>query len=475
MREQCIIWRLLLLIFTVYSVLMLSSPNEVFALDAETEGVKMPGEIPELPDWVEELPGKIVFQSDRDGDWEIYAMNVDGSNLIQLTFNSASDGYPVWSPDGTQIAFESNRDGNFEIYVMNADGSEQRRLTNQSSNETNPAWSPDGRQIAFDSDRASNRELYVMNADGSEVKVLTKGFGKNILPAWSPDGTQLAYTGNRYIGWNVYVMNFATGEDERISGRRGAYGACRPDWAPDGKRIAYVSQEADKHGDIWTMNPDGSEPHQLTFDTEHADYYPAWSPDGAHLLYAKTDDKDRGNWELYLMTADGKQQARLTYHPARDKFPDWAQGRVTEELLLHQRFNYEAESLPRTVGSPVEDADASKRKAAYAAKSETPGFLAYGPYQIFSPGKYVASFRLKTDNTKTRKTVATLDIAADTGQDVLKKRELRGRDFEKTQSYQLFQLSFSLQEEKHLEFRVHFPAEADVWLDAITVTVQAVN
>lgn len=467
--------RMLLLVFTLCLTCPLVPQGETYAQEYETGGVSLPQQIPELPGWVKGLPGKIIFQSDRDGDWEIYAMNVDGSHFIQLTHNSANDGYPVWSPDGERIAFESNRDGNFEIYIMNADGSEQRRLTNHPANETNPAWSPDGRQIAFDSDRVSNREVYVMNSDGSGLKALTKGIGKNILPAWSPDGKQMAYTGNRYMGWNVYLMDLETAEDRRITGRRGAYGACRPDWSPDGSRIAYVSQEADKNGDVWTMNPDGSEPQQLVFDTEHADYYPSWSPDGTHLLYAKTDHKDQGNWELYLMTADGKQHARLTHHPARDKFPDWALGSITKEQVFHQRFNYEAETLPRTAGSIIEDVDASQRKAVYALKNSASGFLTYGPYQLFSPGEYVASFRLKTDRPKARKVVAMIDVAADAGKNVLKRRELRGRDFEHKNSYQVFSIPFLLEEEKLLEFRVNFPAEAGIWVDTITVTIQSVE
>ncbi len=465
----------LLLILMICLLFNVFGENEMYAQGNDTGGVSMPRQIPELPDWVKDLSGKLVFQSDRDGDWEIYAMNVDGSHVVQLTHNSAADSYPVWSPDGEQIAFESNRDGNLEIYVMNADGSGQRRLSNHPANETNPAWSPDGKQIAFDSDRSSNREIYIVNADGNGLNPLTKSFGKNILPAWSPDGTHMAFTGNRYMGWNVYVMNLVTGEDQRITGRHGAYGACRPDWSPDGSKIAYVSQEADKHGDVWKMNPDGSERRQLTFDTEHADYYPAWSPDGRHLLYAKTDDKDRGNWELYLMSADGRRHARLTYHPARDKFPDWARGGISEDQVLHQRFSYEAEALSRNTGTLVEDADASQRKAGYAAKSDPAGFLAYGPYQLYSPGEYVASFRVKTDDVRTRKVIAELDVAADAGKKLLEKRELRGRDFENKNSYQVFQLPFFLKEEKRLEFRVYFPAEANVWLDAIAVTVQSAD
>jgi len=79
-------------------------------------------------------------------------MGADGSNQRNLTNNSAYDNVPVWSPDGGQIAFESNRDGNWEIYVMDSDGSNLRRLTNNSAEDGTPAWSPNGgrsRSIRF--------------------------------------------------------------------------------------------------------------------------------------------------------------------------------------------------------------------------------------------------------------------------------------------------------------------------------------
>jgi TolB protein len=65
-----------------------------------------------------------VFASERDGNREIYVMNIDGSEQIRLTDNPAVDSDLVWAPDGSRIAFWSRRDGNFEIYVMNADGSD---------------------------------------------------------------------------------------------------------------------------------------------------------------------------------------------------------------------------------------------------------------------------------------------------------------------------------------------------------------
>jgi Tol biopolymer transport system component len=419
-------------------------------------------------------PGKIVFQSDRDGDWEIYVMEIDGSNFVQLTDNSAADEYPVWSPDGQQIAFKSNRDGgNFDIYVMNADGTNQRQVTNHPANDEDPAWSPDGKMLAFHSDRESGLELYLIKPDGSDLTPLTRTIGRNGLPAWSPDGTRMAYTGNRYLGWNVYVMNLDKTDDNRITD---GHGACRPDWSPDGKKLAYVSGEDTKKTNIWVMNPDGSERWKLTNDNENYDYYPAWSPDGKYLVYAKSPDKQHGNWELYLISADGTKQIRLTNHPANDKFPDWYGGGISDDvfdkLASRQKFIYEAELSPRIIGTPTEDQDASNIQAVYTDKSDNAGFLMYGPYASYPPGNYVASFRLKVDKTPKKKPIIAIDVAADGGKTILARKELQKKDFLKNKHYQEFQLLYALQGTKTLEFRVYSFGVARIWVDKVTVQSQ---
>jgi len=422
---------------------------------------------------LKQLSGKIVFQSDRNGNWDIYAMNVDGSNLIQLTDNPAEDGYPVWSPDGTKIVFESKRDGSFAIYLMNADGSEQTRLTNHPSNNFNPEWSPDGKKIVFSSDRDGSNELYIMNVDGSEVIQVTDTKvprGENGIAAWSPDGKRLAYTGKRWFGWDVYVMTLDHTEDQKLTD---GHGACRPDWSPDGKKIAYVTSKADGKGDIWIMNLDGSAKTRVTSDDKNYDYYPAWSPNGKYIAYAKTPDKNTGNWELYVISADGKEQVQFTNHPARDSFPDWASGNIPDELAMRQRFVYEAESLPRQIGSQQEDPEASKEQAVYADKTEKPGFLVYGPYKSYSPADYVVSFRLKTDRTNLKEPIVAIDVATDAGATILAKKELNGKDFLKSNGYQEFQLPFLLQEVKIVEFRVYSFGKASIWADNVTVTIKA--
>jgi Tol biopolymer transport system component len=110
---------------------------------------------------------KIVFVSWRDGGWEIYVMNADGSNPTKLTESIASDGYPAWSPDGSKIAFTSERDDRRDIYIMNADGSNVTRLTNDSIIKSSPSWSPDGTMIAFCGYHPSDPEavgyIYLVN------------------------------------------------------------------------------------------------------------------------------------------------------------------------------------------------------------------------------------------------------------------------------------------------------------------------
>ncbi len=87
--------------------------------------------------------GKIAFTSNRDGNFEIYVMNSDGSNQTRLINNQSFDGHPAFSPDGRKIAFVSNRSDSYEIFVMNADGSNQIRLTNNPDYVDSPVFSPD--------------------------------------------------------------------------------------------------------------------------------------------------------------------------------------------------------------------------------------------------------------------------------------------------------------------------------------------
>jgi Tol biopolymer transport system component len=112
---------------------------------------------------------RIIFASNRDGDYDIYLMNADGSGQTNLTNNSSSDDVnPSLSFDSSLITFASNRDGDWDIYIMNANGTGLTNLTNNSSSDDiNPSFSVNGSTITFTSNRDGNYDIYLMNADGS--------------------------------------------------------------------------------------------------------------------------------------------------------------------------------------------------------------------------------------------------------------------------------------------------------------------
>ena len=149
------------------------------------------------------VKSKIAFQSFRDGRFDAYVMNTDGSGQRRLTAKPDVF-FPVWSPDGRKVAFASadrpRWRGNVDLYVMNADGSGLRRLTRDPASDVVPVWSPDGRKIAFIRSHAPaegrgppESDVYVINVDGTGERNLT-GDGVSGGPVWSPDGRRIAFT-----------------------------------------------------------------------------------------------------------------------------------------------------------------------------------------------------------------------------------------------------------------------------------------
>ena len=277
------------------------------------------------------LQSKIVFYSTRDGNYEIYTMDSDGSNQTRLTFfDKASNLNPVWSSDGQQIAFTVDRAWNEEVYVMNADGTNPRNLSNRLGFDAYPDWSPDGSRIVFSSNRHGDRippTLFVMDADGSNVEQITRGrFAKK--PKWSPDGKRIAFGDNA-----VYVFNAEGRAPWRVSSRPKVKKAMILEgWSPDGQQILY--SEADRPSDkdtlvIATLEPIRQKgvirwrrvpvPSRLQMTFHSA----AFSADGKSILFAgkRNDDDD---WDIYRFRLADRKLIQLTDSPGSDLGPqEW--------------------------------------------------------------------------------------------------------------------------------------------------------
>ncbi len=132
----------------------------------------------------------IVFTSERDGNRNIYLMQINGSSLDQLTVHTANDYEPVFSPDGESIVFTSERDGNREIYIINLESKKIKNLSNNAADDWNARFYPDSRKIVFQSTRDDNWEIYMMTLDGKNQTNLTNhpstDYSFVVLPLTNP-------------------------------------------------------------------------------------------------------------------------------------------------------------------------------------------------------------------------------------------------------------------------------------------------
>lgn len=216
---------------------------------------------------------RIAFASDRTGvAAEIYMMKADGSAVTNLTLTDPADDYsPAWSPDGTAIAFVSTRSGDTDIWVMNADGSNPVNLTRSPGYDGQPSWSPDGARIAFTSGRNGALDIYVMDADGSHRRRLTTDGAVESFPAWGPHD-RIAFQSAKDGNDEIYLIDADGSHETRVTNHRRADRS--PAWSPDGRLIVF---ETDRDGnmEIYSVQPDGSGLTRLT-KSPAADTGAAW-------------------------------------------------------------------------------------------------------------------------------------------------------------------------------------------------------
>ena len=282
--------------------------------------------------------GKIIFVSNRDGYDQIYEMNTDGSDVVQLTFDETHKSWPMYSPDGTRILYVG--DGGFgpyntklgpDVWVMDADGGNQTNLTQAQGVDDDPAWSPDGSRIVFVSRRfGGTRQLMVMNADGSDQKRVSSEW-EEYNPTFSPDGTTLMFSSTFFFTLNVreYAGSSPDGlysynlepqlYDDRYDedGRMGKGES--PAWSPDGNWIVYIRTNGNnRRVYIIDANSEGATVRQL--DVPGLNYDPAWSPDSQYIVYT---NNTTGNLEIWTMDLGGRFQTNLTNFEGDDKMPCW--------------------------------------------------------------------------------------------------------------------------------------------------------
>lgn len=253
-------------------------------------------------------------------NWEIYKVNVNGTELTRLTDDPETDIDPAWSPDSRQIVFYSNR--NFkqqegienccgDLYAINSDGSQLTQITKDIGWEKNPQWSRTSNRIAFEGEG----EIHVINSDGSgHIKLVPLGNNQgesitNYSPIWSPDGKKIAFKSNKVESIDANGTNrtqiLSTSEDYA------------PSWSPSGKKIVFtrgIYTGDAKHGktisQVWLANADGSGKPQKIADGFAA----VWLPDGKRIAFSCTSKSQQNGteeWFICVMNSDGSNLIKL--------------------------------------------------------------------------------------------------------------------------------------------------------------------
>ncbi len=270
---------------------------------------------------------KIAFVSKRTGTEEIYAMDLDGSNMVRLTYNKTINLTPVWSPDGTRLMFTSYMHKNPDLYMLNLQTGRITTVSARKGLNISPSFSPVGTELAVSLSFKGSPEIYLTNFQGRILKQLTNTPGINVSPSFSPDGKNIAFVSNRAGGPQIYTMKTDGSDVQRITFKGDYNASC--DWSPAGNRIVFSGMSEDGTFDIYTVAPDGSNLVRLT-QNQGDNTSPRWSPDGYYIIFVSTRD---GHQQIYVMNANGSNQHRIISTDYDMSSPSWT-GRLNFKITI---------------------------------------------------------------------------------------------------------------------------------------------
>lgn len=253
---------------------------------------------------------RIAFQSDRDGNWEIYLMDADGAQAVRLTNHEAQDEMPVFGSANNIIAFTSTRDDSIHkgrlnkkrnIYLMDIAVANATCIEGLEADNWYPALVRNGDQVVFVSERDDRREvpfheklseIYIRDLKNSSLLRLTQNEADDGSPSVSANGKWILFTSNRTGSFQVYHMDLKGNMVEQLTFLDGNCGA--PHFSHDGKMITFFAGVNGNY-EIFMMEHTGKNIIQLTNDPAQ-DSYPSFSPDKRKIIF---HSNRTGKYQIY--------------------------------------------------------------------------------------------------------------------------------------------------------------------------------
>jgi Tol biopolymer transport system component len=262
---------------------------------------------------------EIVFVSNRDGNYEIYKMDDDGTNQARMTTTtSVQEHGPHFCPDG-RIVFYKLDGGDYDIFIMDNDGSDVQNLTSGSSaDDFLPDCSENSSEITFLTTRDGDYEIYKMSDSGSgQSHVTTTNEGEE-FPSWlHRTGTNVVY--DKFTGGLFHIYKIDPDGTDTVE-LTDDVDCLEPDGSPNGLKIAFLCNEPGYGFELCTVRPNGTQFTRLTTNTA-AEGRPSWNSSSSALVFAR---QVSGYWELHRIDSNGSNEAQLTEPTNYDDLePDW--------------------------------------------------------------------------------------------------------------------------------------------------------